>query len=189
MADDTGRCVNCGFLGKLRRQIDAETFVYEATRYNRETGTLYRYSGWPNPGDIPTQPTCFRNAANLQKELVDALAMAGQKGRAVENEYTLAVIEKTRECESWYPWTEYRNPKDHFEEFKMQQLENDRRQFERKLTQMQIGANAKVSKVGIWIGIAAIILAVAEVLTMTKDAILWKWIANIVSLIQNGVGQ
>jgi len=118
MADDTGRCVNCGFLGKLRRQVDAETIVYSATSYNRETGTFYRYSGWPDQRDIPTQPTCFRNAANLQKELVDALAMAGQQGRDDENEHTLALIEKPRKCESWYPWTEYLDPKEHFEEFK-----------------------------------------------------------------------
>lgn len=118
MGQDTGRCVNCGFLGKLRRQVDAETIVYEATRYNRENGTLWRYSGWPNPGDIPTQPTCFRNAANLQKELVDALAMVEQKGRDVENKHTLAIIEKDRKCKSWYPWTEYRNLKEHFEDLK-----------------------------------------------------------------------
>ncbi len=78
----------------------------------------------------------------------------------------------------------------------MQQLENGRREFERKLTQMQIDAGTEVSKagmkigkVGIWIALGAAILAVAQILTMTEDAVLWKWIANIVSLIQHGVSQ
>ena len=136
MVEDTGRCVNCGFLGKLRSQIDAETFVYEATRYNRETGTFYRYSGHPEPRDISTQITCFRNAANLQKELVDALAMDGQRDRNAENEPTLTLIKKPRKCKSWYLWTEHRSPKEHFEEFKMQQLEKERREFDLKLFEL-----------------------------------------------------
>ena len=115
MSNDTGRCVNCGFLGKLRKQVDAESIVYPATSYDREKGTFYRHSGWPDKQDISTQPTCFRNAANLQKELTDVLAMAGQTGREAENEHTLAIIEKPRECEFWYLWTEYRSPKEHLE--------------------------------------------------------------------------
>ncbi len=128
------KCKGCGFLGKLRRQIDAETIVYEATRYNRANGALWRHSGWPKPGnDTPTQPTCFRNATNLNKELVDSLASAGQEGQAAEEEHTLAIIGKSRECESWYPWTEYRSPKEHYEEFKMLQLEQRREIFEKEL--------------------------------------------------------
>jgi len=118
MGKDTGRCVNCGFLGKLRTQVDAECIIYPATSYDREKGTFNRHSGWPDQRDIPTQPTCFRNAANLQKELVDALAMAEQKGRDAENKHTLAIIGIPRECQSWYPWTEYRSPKEHFEDLK-----------------------------------------------------------------------
>ncbi len=66
MADDKGRCVNYGFLCKLRKQIDAETIVCPATSYNRDNGVFNRYSGWPDQRDITTQPTCFRNVANLQ---------------------------------------------------------------------------------------------------------------------------
>jgi len=56
----------------------------------------------------------------------------------------------------------------------MQQLEEERR---------------KVSKVGIWIGIAAIILAAAQILTMNEDAILWKLIANLFSIIRSVFSQ
>ena len=135
MADDTGRCINCGFLCKIRRQVDAEVIVYQATSNNRETGTFSRYSGWPNGRDIPTQITCFRNTVNLQKELTDVLAMAGQTGRDAENEHTLAIIEKPRKCESWYLWTEHLSPKEHLEmldrerwqEWQEKQRRNDKR--------------------------------------------------------------
>ena len=118
MTDDTGRCVNCGFLGKRRTVVDAESIVYTATSYDRQKGTFNRQSGWPDQRDMPTQITCFRNAANLQKELVDALAVAGQQDTAAENEHACIIIEKPRKCESWYPWTEYLSPKEHFEDFK-----------------------------------------------------------------------
>ena len=106
------------------------------------------------------------------------------------NEAAKVVFNKPRpECHKWFPYTAGLSPEKHLQEFRMQQLEDNRREFERKLTQMQIDANAKISKVGIWIGIAAIILAVAEILTMNEDAILWKWIANIVSAIRGAVSQ
>ncbi len=118
MIGDTGRCVNCGFLGKRRTVIDAESIVYTATSYDRENGTFNRYSGWPDQRDMPTQLACFRNAVNLQKEILDELAMAKQNGRDAENEHTLTIIKKPRECKIWYPWTEYLSPKEHFEEFR-----------------------------------------------------------------------
>ena len=108
-------CADCGFLCKIRKQVDAEVIVYQATKYNRETGTFYRYSGWPNATDIPTQITCFRNATNLQNELVDAFTKDGQTGRDAENAQTLELINKSRECEHWYKWTEHLNPKEHLE--------------------------------------------------------------------------
>ena len=176
MAEDTGRCVNCGFLGKLRRQIDAEAIVYEATRYDRENGTLYRHSGWPDVmrHDVLTGPTCFRNAANLQEELARLLAVAEQKGRDVENANTLAVIQAHRACQDWYPWTEYRTPKEHFDEFLMQQLEDNRRTFEQKMEADRKNSELKLDernrqerkrtdKVMIALAIAAIILALAEI--------------------------
>ena len=52
MTDDTGRCVNCGFLGKRRTVVDAESIVYAATSYDREKGMFNRQSGWPNQRDM-----------------------------------------------------------------------------------------------------------------------------------------
>ena len=123
MEKDAGRCVNCGFLCKRRTVIDAESIIYEATSYDRKKGTFYRHSGWPDRRDIPTQPACFRNAAHLQKELVDALTVAGQQDREAENKHTLAIIGNTRKCKSWYQWTECSSPKEHLEDMKIEQLQ------------------------------------------------------------------
>ncbi|MFC2003131.1 hypothetical protein ACFLV4_04215 [Chloroflexota bacterium] len=117
MADDIGRCVNCGFLGKRRTVVDAESIVYTATGWDRQKGTFYRESGWPDRRDMPTEITCFRNATNLQKEVNDALA-EGEHSDAAKQECAHTVTEKDRRCKSWYPWTEYLSPKEHLEEFK-----------------------------------------------------------------------
>ena len=151
MADDAGRCVNCGFLCKLRRQADAEAIVYEATSYDRKNGTLYHHSGWPDKHDVQTQLTCFRNAANLQKELVDTLAAAEQRGMEATNKHTLAIIEKPRNCESWYPWTEYLSPREHLEEMKLKELQRFNRNMSIFLAMVALGT--------LGVGIATIIVA------------------------------
>ena len=48
------------------------------------------------------------------------------------------------------------------EEFE-QQMENSRRGFESQLVAMQMDADKRLGKIGIWIGVAAVILAVGEV--------------------------
>jgi len=183
----TGSCINCGFLCKQDRR-ETRSAVYGATVSDRLGGRLTEVRGeFPASGgtigkasQITTSPCCFINEANFQIELSD---LEADERRA---DKVLQLITKDRICDHWYVWTQFRSPEKHFEEFKMKQLENDRREFERKLTQMQIDADEKVSKagmkvgkVGMWIGIGAIILAVAEILTMNEDALLWKWIANI----------
>ncbi len=98
------------------------------------------------------------------------------------NEAAKVVFNKLRpECHKWFPYTPGLNPGQHMEAFQMQQLEQDRREFERRLVKMQIDADAKVGKVGWWLGGVALILAIAEILTMNEDALLWKWIADIFS--------
>jgi hypothetical protein len=178
MEKDTGRCVNCGFLGKRRTVVDAESIVYAATTFDRQNGTFNRESGWPDSRDMPTQPACFANVANLQKEFVDALAITGLQGNAIEHECSLVLIEKPRECKSWYPWTEYRSPKEHFEEYKTQQLEQSRRDFETRLFESNQKLTKDYNMVMLRLTVAAIIFAIAQIvaalLALTPDS----WIFN-----------
>lgn len=175
-----GKCINCGFLGKRDNIFGQE--CYTANADERTTGNLAHHIV-PGIVQLDTIPWCFIGKANLKNE-VDQF---DSHSKGVSKTFDI-ITKDSRNC-PWYPWTEYFSPKELFEVLKMQQLEDNRREFERKLTQMQIDASAevskagiKVSKMGIWIGIGAGILAVAEVLTMTEDSFLWKLIANIVLL-------
>ena len=163
MADDTGRCVNCGFLGKRRTVVDAESIVYAATSYDRQKGTFNRESGWPDQRDMPTQPTCFRNAANLQRELVEELAIDGKHGTDWENACTCIIIAKPRECESWYAWTEYHSPKEHYEEFKEELNRQERK---------------RTNRIMIWLTIALIVFAALQVYAALASINPEHWLFN-----------
>ncbi len=86
------------------------------------------------------------------------------------------VITKHRACKSWYPWKEFCNPKEHFEEFKMLQLEKRREEFEDRMEESRKAFELKLDernnkerrrtdKIMVWLAIAAIIFAVAEVVS------------------------
>ena len=61
----------------------------------------------------------------------------------------------------------------------MLQLEQDRREFEQKLVQMQIDAELKIGKVGKWIGLAAVILAIAEVVAALLGLTSESWVVKL----------
>jgi hypothetical protein len=93
-----------------------------------------------------------------------------------------AVFTRPRDdCPKWFPYTPGLDPEKHLEEYKTRQLEQDRREFERKLFEMEQRGQARAQTVGIWLTIAALILAIAQVLTMTPDSWLWKLLSRLFS--------
>lgn len=179
--------VNCGFLCKRREGENAESVIYTATRYDREMGTFQYQSGWPNGQDMHTQPECYRNVAHLSKELVDELAKAepdvivlGPR-TTLENYYTSVVIERNRGCngcKSWYPWTEHSSPKEHLEELKVQQLEDNRRRFESELAELSRQERKRTNWIMIGLAIGALIFAAMEVYAALASINPKHWLFN-----------
>jgi hypothetical protein len=127
-----GRCVSCGYLGK-RNQWD-ETTYYEVVAKDRELGTFLRHTradAQAAQGDsmphVETYIACFVHHANLLDEL-NIFAPGGAET------HHLAVINKNRECGDWIEWDRGQSPKEHRERLRMLQLEQERRQFETKVT-------------------------------------------------------
>jgi len=182
-------CAKCGLLGKfLGQESNRASFpILEVIQSERNNKCLESYETPDGRIRLRAFPVCF---AGLDLDIANELQSAdGNHDQAFES-----ILYKERGVQGCPKWVQYRqnlDPQWHFEEFKMRQLEQDRREFELKLTQMQIDSSSQVSKaglkigkVGLWIGIGAGILAVAEVLTMTEDAVLWKWISYLVALIR-----
>ena len=132
----TRRCVNCGYLGK-RDNISSVSICYEATAIDRQTGMLTKTMGMPTGApaiggrhDIPTRPWCYVGKAHFQEELE---AMGAKEHEA---DKVREVIEKDRNCISWYPWREFSTPKEHFEESMMLAMEERREKFDLKLFEL-----------------------------------------------------
>ena len=100
------------------------------------------------------------------------------------------VISKSRDCPSWYPWKEFSNPKEQWEESIMlamekrreefeQRMEQERKDFDLRLEELNKEERKRSNRVMKWLAIAAIIFAFAEVaaalLGITSDS----WVLNL----------
>ena len=166
-----GRCASCGFFGKhaLVRDVPTPNY-YECDNQARLSGRAFQHPAGALYGDIQTEPVCFVGKIWMVTE------SANEQLNYPDREHALkAVIDKPdRNCSRWYPYTPSFGPKEHLEEFKMQQLEQDRREFQRKLSDTEQRSQSRAQKVGVSLTIAAIILALGQVLTMTSESLLWK---------------
>ena len=83
-------------------------------------------------------------------------------------------LKKDRNCKSWYKWKEFRPPKELYEEFKMMQLEqdrkdfelkieNDRRKFECDMQEMNERSKRRTDNIMIGLAVAGVIFALAQV--------------------------
>jgi hypothetical protein len=164
----TGRCINCGFLGKRDKQ-NTFSMCYEASDIERQTG-------WLNlqVGSIATRPWCFVGKVNFVEELQTMGVQEIQADKMGE------LLSKDRKCPSWYPWTPFRNPKEHFEELKVQQLEQARRIFELKLEKQNREERKRTNRIMICLAVAAIIFAALQVYaalaTINPNSWLFNWL-------------
>ena len=163
-----GRCVNCGFLGKRDKNATVSA-CYEASAVDRLTGSLTSLGVL-----IATRPWCFVGKAFFHAELAEIGAKEYEADKVKE------LIEKDRNCSSWYKWTEFISPKEHFEELKMEELEQRRRKFEFELFNMNKKITDNSNRVMIWLAVCAIIFAAAEVFfavaVINPDHWLFGWL-------------
>lgn len=126
---DQGRCRSCGFLSKHGTRtagIPSPRF-YEVEHSERIDGSFFTHTPAPHVGTT-SEPMCFRQKTNLME-------IEEQQGRAK----LLEAVNADRHCEAWYPYMPGRSPNEHYEEYKMQELERERRALETKLSEMQLG--------------------------------------------------
>jgi hypothetical protein len=121
-----GRCRFCGFLSKHARQSAG----WPAPRfYEIEHAERMSADGFRRYMAADTEPMCFMGKINLMHIL--------------QNEGDAALLEAVntdRKCDAWYPYMPGLSPKEHYEEFQMQRLENDRRAFELRLSEISQAA-------------------------------------------------
>ena len=162
------RCANCGFLGKRALESKIPQLTYEMTLSDRESGNNPTYSVMEPVIDQPgvTRPISLRAVCyrGVYEPFAEQRARGAKEGGG-SAKALVAIINEDRDCDKWHPYSPGLDPLRHLEDFRMQQLEDNRREFERRLVEMQINAERKIGNVGVWIGIAAVILAVAQVVS------------------------
>jgi hypothetical protein len=175
-----GRCISCGFLGKFDRYSG---ICHEAIPLDRYRGDF----GCQGSG-ISTIPWCYRNKVEFKwdvNNLPNRAAFEKICDKLKED------IKQDRKCPAWYPWTEGCSPKEHFEEFKMleleqrrqefeQRMEKERKEFELILDNRNREERKRTDRVMIWLTIALIIFAAMQVYaalaTINPNNWLFDWL-------------
>jgi hypothetical protein len=131
------------------------------------------------PGDtsdvIKGEISCYRQAANLSGEI---LAVREAK-RISAVDPAQEVINRSRQCSKFFAYEPGVDPPGHFVEEKATALEEDRRRFEKTLTDFQATLSARDSRRNWRLGIYALIIALiigcvqiwASAVAMPSDAI------------------
>lgn len=118
--EERGRCRTCGFLARLRYSTPFSSPRYvEAGEEDRATGELYSQhdaDGRPVRAEI----ACYRRAFALNQEVGQEFQ---RPGGATLPEAVLAVIGKDRRCPFWIAYTPDFGPKEHLEEFRVNEVQ------------------------------------------------------------------
>lgn len=177
MAEDKRRCINCGFLGKQRKDGTVSE-CFEATPTDRSSEQFQPYLG-----HISVYPRCFVRKIQFEPDWGLYNPPDLQKFRAQ--------ISEQRKCSSWYPYTEGLSPKEHFEEFKIlelerkredfeQRMEKERKEFEIKLDERNREERKRTDRIMIWLTVAALIFAMLQVYaamaTINPNHWLFNWL-------------
>jgi hypothetical protein len=141
-----GQCMDCGFLS--RRSADARIFsVEEVSIEQRKLGDVFalKFSAGPSI------PWCFvrpSSEVDLLREVESVGRAEREKARAAGTPDLVqvstpevdmgSVLAVDRKCPEWYWYTPSLSPAQHRQERDMLRLEGERREHDRKLTEMQI---------------------------------------------------
>lgn len=141
--EEKGRCRSCGFLAKhslFARSPRPRFHEIEAgERRSANHVSIFTYPATVGTRmlNVEAEVVCFVHEYDLMEELPNVsrgeLKDATELQRA---EVAVEVIAKDRHCQAWYPYTPGFGPSEHYEELKMQRLEQDRRTFEMQLAAM-----------------------------------------------------
>jgi hypothetical protein len=161
-----GKCINCGFLGKRESRFTI-SLCYEASAVDRLSGNFTEYGG------LRTHVCCFLGKRMFFSDL-EKLGLTDQTYSKIQE-----FITDDRKCEYWYQWTEFVSPKEHYEEYKMMKLEQDRNRFELRMQRWNDRRQKKTDCIVIWLTAGGIIFALAQVFvalaSLTSDSIIFKW--------------
>lgn len=134
-------------------------------------------------------PHCFVAQANLSGDTAKAVSVLRADNPTTVPTWEDAVFRvinaPRRDC-TWYKWNPSLTPHQHYEEWRMLQLERDRKEWQERLSQIEQRSQARESKIGRWLAVAALILALAQVLTVTDEPMALEWARGVIESLAQG---
>jgi len=165
-----GRCISCGYLCK---RIDLLTdTVYEASVEDRSYGNLLSHPESPRK----TRIWCFVCKEPLYEEFKRLTELYAKTHDNAEISWE--IITRDIGCSEWYAYQPFRSPKEHFEEFKMLDLERRREEFELKLEEINRQERKRTNRVMILLAIAAVVFAAMQVYAALASINPEHWLFN-----------
>jgi hypothetical protein len=120
-----GRCISCGYLCK---RIDLLTStIYEASVEDRNNFNFLSHPESPRQ----TKIWCFAYKEPLYEEFERLKKLYDRKRDSAQ--ICGQIVMRDTRCERWFPYKPFMSPKEHYERFQMMQLEQERRNFERRM--------------------------------------------------------
>ena len=177
---DAVRCVECGYLSRRARMQNGGWRAHEGyheadTVFRKNPSEFFDFvpgeTGAVNKGEI----SCYRQAANLPGEI--SVVREAKRISAVDP--AQEVINRPRNCSKFFVYEPGVDPAGHFVEEKATALEDDRRRFEKTLSDFQVKLSASEARQNWRLGVYALIITLiigsvqiwASAISMSSDAI------------------
>jgi hypothetical protein len=180
---DSGACWNCGFLCHKDEHNRHISSYAELTTDNREWGRFYPLMERWAPWCFRYEPIGLEIANKLGR--VPRVVIQDSAIQDEQNDAALEIVTQDRQCAKWTKYRPGLRPKDHSDELFMREIEEsrknfeqtmegerrkwelekeeERRKFEERLDAQADAREGERYRWGMWLTLAAVLLAVAEV--------------------------
>lgn len=177
---DAVRCVECGYLSRRARMQNggwrAQEGYYEAdTVFRKNPSETFDFVPGEANAASKGEIACYRQAANLSSEI--SAVREAKRISAVDP--AQEVINRSRQCARFFIYEPGVDPPGHFIEEKAAALEDDRKRFDKALTEFQARLSAHEARQNWRLGVYALIITLilgcveiwASAISMSPDAI------------------
>lgn len=186
-----GCCSSCGFLSLFAGQEypnrAGPPHYFEASKWHRQTGYMYRTYHADLGGGAETVPACIVGAADLRDEAEQLTASMSHPNKPMPalRDILLEIINKPRSCPQWCKYRQGFSPKERVEEKRMDELremekrwqegqERSRRRWEKSLERLRRKGETRNTITDWVLAGVGLFLTLITIFTMTPDSPLGK---------------
>jgi hypothetical protein len=154
-AGEKGRCWTCGYLAKYRTPNNTyhEVSIDERVQCSKRL-FLHRLDGSSGYYDVDAKPECFVRAYPIGDDIACISPDVANRFGEIDK-----ILHLERNCSEWRPHIPGFNPRDHLEDYKMIELEKDRRRFERAIVRYNHSTERRFQRLNITLIIVSIAAA------------------------------